>query len=233
MKEHDFVKFINFTDNYEHFNGLYGLLTTPLPDNKWRVNVNAEKHRAVSATGMEVVEVNPEEKLKTPYCMIWPAEDPTPFRIHKIDHKPFRNIAKLLGCEAPKSIVINSSSVKIPGSDGSSPNFELKTLVWYDPDNKTGKINKAVKSEVVHGCCIVDFSSKYEFLEKCAPSIKKNVFSKQFKTEEDMATLCLTPSMPLKSMVAVIEGGSNEKFNLTESYEIQIKDSGGNKFCFT
>jgi len=70
MKKHDVVKFTNFSNKFEHFNGTYGIIKSFLPDNKWRVMVNSGKDRAVSITNMDLVKEDLDEKLSYPFCCL-------------------------------------------------------------------------------------------------------------------------------------------------------------------
>ena len=228
MKKDDAVQFCNFANKFAFFNGRFGILKSEQDDGKWRVMVNNGKDRLVSTSNMKVVKIDLDEKLKNPYCMVWPNST-----IHKIDFTCTENlkiqkISKLLDCEAPKFLKLNSDKVKIPGT---TDTHELECIVWYNPEDKSSKINKIFSDgseEMIHGCCVVDFSSKYVFLEKCIPSVKNVIFSKQFEKKEDLERLILMPSLTLGNMISTINGESAQKFNLVESYEINYHDVAGN-----
>ena len=121
MKEGDVVKFHSFSIKFADFNGKYGVVKSKMDGDKFRVMVDSGKDRAVSKSNMDIVKIDLDEKLKSPYCLAWPQPS---FKTHKLDNA---KIFEILFCENPESIEISSKKVKVPGS---SEEFALKTLIW-------------------------------------------------------------------------------------------------------
>merc|ERR1719203_111078 len=106
--------------------------------------VNSGKDRAVSITNMDLVTEDLDEKLRYPFCIVWPTNNDT-LKIHKLENGTTEYsidldqnskralISKFLTgkfLSKLESIEINSNLIKIPGSE---EKFAMKTVVWYNP----------------------------------------------------------------------------------------------------